>query len=68
MHTETVMAAVEELRSTPHVSVETAGRALGVGRGTAYQLAATGELPVMRLGRKKVRVLSRPLLERLQVD
>lgn len=63
-----IEAAVDELRSTPHVSVEVAGRALGVGRGTAYELARTGQLPIMRLGRRKVRVLSRPVLERLQAD
>ena len=65
MRDERIAEAIEELKSTPHVSVETAGRALDVGRGLAYRMAHNGELPVIHLGRKKLRVLSRPLLERL---
>jgi excisionase family DNA binding protein len=34
------------------VSVEEAGRILGYSRNTAYEAAKTGELPVIRLGRK----------------
>jgi excisionase family DNA binding protein len=33
-------------------SVEEAGRILGYSRNTAYEAAKTGELPVIRLGRK----------------
>lgn len=32
-----------------------AGRLLGVGRGTAYKLCRTGQIPCLRLG-KKLRV------------
>lgn len=34
------------------LSVEEAGRLLGYSRNTAYEAAKTGELPVIRLGRK----------------
>lgn len=34
------------------MSVEEAGHALGIGRGLAYELARTGQLPVIRLGRR----------------
>ncbi len=33
-------------------SVEEAGRLLGYSRNTAYEAVHTGELPVIRLGRK----------------
>ena len=36
------------------ISVEEAARLLGIGRGLAYELARTGELPVLRLGRRLV--------------
>jgi excisionase family DNA binding protein len=34
------------------VSVEVAGKILGYSRNTAYQAAKTGQLPVIRIGRK----------------
>ena len=37
---------------TPTVTVEEAGRLLGVSRGTAYDAAASGELPTIRIGRR----------------
>lgn len=36
------------------LSVEEAARALGIGRGLAYEMARTGRLPVVRLGRRMV--------------
>ena len=49
--------------SSVTLSVEEAGRWLGVGRSLAYELARRGELPgVLRLGRRLV--VSRPALER----
>jgi excisionase family DNA binding protein len=33
------------------VSVEEAGRILGLSRNTAYSLAKSGELPTIRMGR-----------------
>ena len=45
------------------VDVETAGRMLGVGRGTAYELVRTGRwpTPVIRLGRS-IKIPTAPLL------
>jgi excisionase family DNA binding protein len=34
------------------VTVEEAGRLLGVSRNSAYELARTGQLPTLRLGRR----------------
>lgn len=34
------------------ISVEDAGRILGYSRNTAYEAVKSGELPVIRLGRK----------------
>ena len=41
---------MEEQRAT--VSVEEAGRILGISRGLAYELARQNKLPVIRLGRR----------------
>jgi hypothetical protein len=60
-------AQIEQLRRKPTCDVEVAARLLGVSRGLAYQEARTGSLagvPVIRVGRR-MRVLVRPLLERL---
>jgi len=48
------------------ISVEEAGRMLGVGRGTAYNLAKDGTLPVLRLRRRIV--VPRAALDRLLND
>jgi excisionase family DNA binding protein len=36
------------------LSIEEAAEALGIGRGLAYELARTGGLPVLKLGRRIV--------------
>jgi excisionase family DNA binding protein len=36
------------------MSVEDAGRALGIGRQLAYDLARSGRIPVIRLGKRLV--------------
>ena len=43
------------------ISVESAGKLLGIGRGLAYQLAREGKLPTVRLGRRTL--ISRQHLE-----
>lgn len=43
---------VDDLRGQLTCTVETAGLALGIGRGAAYAAAARGELPTLRLGRR----------------
>ena len=40
-----------EIPDTPTVSVEEAGRVLGLGRSKSYEAARTGEIPVLRFGR-----------------
>jgi excisionase family DNA binding protein len=47
---ENLKAADRSERLT--LTVEEAGNALGLGRGTAYNLAKSGELPTIRLGRR----------------
>jgi excisionase family DNA binding protein len=42
--------AVENKELT--ITVEEAGRRLGIARALAYRLAANGQIPVLRLGRK----------------
>lgn len=41
-----------DANETPTVTVEEAGRLLGVSRGSAYEAAASGELPTIRIGRR----------------
>jgi excisionase family DNA binding protein len=48
------------------VSVETAGRLLSISRGLAYELAASGRLPTVRLGRRLL--VPRAALERLLAE
>lgn len=48
------------------MSIDEAGHALGIGRGLAYELARTGRLPVVRLGRRML--VPRAALEALLAD
>ena len=45
------------------LTVEEAAKALGIGRGSAYEAARSGQLPVIRVGRRLV--VPRAGLERL---
>lgn len=45
------------------LTVGEAAKVLGIGRGSAYEAAKRGELPVIRLGKRLV--VSRTALERL---
>ncbi len=45
------------------LTVEEAGRMLGISRATAYQLANQGKLPAIRLGRRLL--ISKAGLERM---
>ena len=40
-----------EIPDAPTVSVEEAGRVLGLGRSKSYEAARSGEIPVLRFGR-----------------
>ncbi|GAC1569981.1 MAG: hypothetical protein NVS3B18_01670 [Candidatus Dormibacteria bacterium] len=58
----------EELWQLPAVvDLETAGRALGIGRTKAFELARSGEwpTPLLPLGRATYRVPTEPLLRLL---
>ena len=48
------------------MTVEEAGRALGVSRATAYILANTGQIPVIRLGERRLVVPRTALLKMLE--
>src|SRR5215218_5368824 len=47
------MEHTEEVKQRT-LTVEEAGKLLGVGRGLAYELAERGEIPAVRLGRRLV--------------
>jgi excisionase family DNA binding protein len=49
------------------LTVEQAGRLLGIGRSTAYEIVASGDLPSIRL-RRRIVVPTAQLAERLGVD
>lgn len=44
-------------------TVEEAGKLLGIGRSAAYEAARTGELPVIRIGRRWL--VSKQALDRM---
>ncbi len=46
------MITLPDPRQSPTLSVEEAGQLLSLGRDAAYQAVRTGELPVLRFGRK----------------
>ena len=50
----------------PTLTVEEAAALLGIGRNTAYQAAANGELPVIRIGRRLL--IPRAALDRLLAE
>lgn len=58
-------SVLDELRSTAMVSVGRTAEILGISRGHAYNLVKSGDLPVIRLGAKRVRVPSVALLRML---
>ncbi len=49
----------------PTLSVEEAGEVLGVSRDLAYRAAARGDIPVIRVGPKRLRVPTARLLAML---
>ena len=48
------------------MTVEEAGEALGISRATAYLLANTGRIPVIRLGERRLVVPKAALLKMLE--
>lgn len=64
--TPSLMPVLDELRSgPPTVSVERAAELLGISRAYAYQRIKSGDIPVMRLGVRRVRVSALWLLRTL---
>ena len=63
------IATLDELRcGPPTISVERAGKVLGVSRAYAYAMARDGRLPTIRLGAKRVRVSVVGLLRMLEAQ
>ncbi|MFC9894221.1 helix-turn-helix domain-containing protein [Nocardia sp. NPDC127579] len=56
------------VRSHATVSVETAGRLLGISRAHAYELARSGALPTVPLGERRKRVPSAALRRMLGLE
>ncbi|GGK44817.1 helix-turn-helix domain-containing protein [Nocardia camponoti] len=58
---------IESLRQHPTVSIEDAGKLLGISRSYAYAMARSGHLPTIALGVRRRRVPTAALLRLLQV-
>lgn len=54
-------------KTTPTISVEDAGRVLGLSKDSAYKAAHAGQIPTLRFGRK-ILVPTARLLDLLGVD
>jgi excisionase family DNA binding protein len=53
----------DEWKQRDALSVEEAGKILGLGRGSSYAAARTGEIPTIRIGKRLI--VPRAALERL---
>lgn len=62
------LSDLDVLRRDATVSIECAGRLLGISRGHAYELARSGGLPTLTLGERRMRVPSAALLRMLALD
>lgn len=60
--------AIEELRREATLSVRRAAEILGCSKSYAYLLIQRGELPVIRLGAKRVRVPTSALRSMLGIE
>jgi excisionase family DNA binding protein len=60
-------AVVPDPRLRPVLSVEEAGRILGLGRSAAYDAAKRGDIPTIRFGRRLM-VPTAGLRKRLEID
>ncbi|MFD6221252.1 helix-turn-helix domain-containing protein [Nocardia asteroides] len=58
---------IESVCQNATVSIEDAGKLLGVSRSYAYEMARTGHLPTIVLGVRRRRVPTAALLRMLQV-
>jgi excisionase family DNA binding protein len=64
----TSRTTIEELRSEATVSVGRTAQILGISRTYAYDLVASGALPSIRLGAKRVRVPTAALRQMLGIE
>jgi excisionase family DNA binding protein len=64
---EKVTTRVPDPATTPTMSVPEAGELLGLSRGSSYQAARAGQLPIIRCG-KKLRVPTAALRRLLALD
>lgn len=48
------MTRIEDLKGRATITVEEAAEILGISRGTAYEAARSGQLPVLSLGRRRL--------------
>lgn len=48
------------------VTIEQAGKMLGISRATAYMLASTGQIPTIRLGERRIVVPKAALMKMLE--
>ena len=63
------MPALPDPEEEPTVAVwPDAGQAMGLGRGAAYAAAARGDLPVVKIGGRKLRVSTAALRRMLNLD
>lgn len=60
------MLTLDELRQRPTLSVAEAAQALGIGRRLAYEAVRRGDLPVIRIGDRRVVVPTAALLAMLE--
>jgi excisionase family DNA binding protein len=49
------------------LTVKEAGELLGISRATAYMLASTGQLPIIRLGERRIVVPRAALMKMLEI-
>jgi excisionase family DNA binding protein len=59
---------LQAIKQSPTVSIEVAGKVLGVSRAYTYEMARTGRLPTIALGPRRKRVPTVALLRMLQLD
>lgn len=51
-HQEVTTMTLADVAGRDTISVEEAGRILGIGRKTAYEAVQRGEIPALRIGRR----------------
>jgi excisionase family DNA binding protein len=56
----------QELESKPTLSVAEAAKYSGIGRDALYEAISRGDVKAVKFGRR-IRVLTKPLLEQLEV-